>query len=196
VKIGVLALQGAFREHADVLDALGAEVAEVRRPEHLSGLDALVLPGGESTTIGKLLDTSCVREPLVGLVRDGMPVLATCAGVILLATSVVGGRADQVPLGLCDLRVRRNGYGRQRESFEAPLEVAGLSGGLFPGVFIRAPVIEAVGERVEVLATLDGVPVLVRDGAVVGATFHPELSGDLRLHQQFLGALGAPDRRR
>jgi 5'-phosphate synthase pdxT subunit len=190
VKIGVLALQGAFREHAELLDALGADVGEVRRPEHLSGVDALVLPGGESTTIGKLLETSGLRDPLVALVTDGMPVLATCAGVILLATEIADGRADQTPLGLLDGRVRRNGYGRQRESFEAPLAVAGLPGGAFPGVFIRAPVIEAVGERVEVLATLDGTPVLVRDGAILGATFHPELSGDLRLHELFLGALG------
>jgi 5'-phosphate synthase pdxT subunit len=186
MKAGVLALQGAFREHREVLDALGVECVEVRVPEHLSGIDALVLPGGESTTMTRLLETSGLREPVVQLLHDGLPTLGTCAGLILLATSVRDGRADQKPLGVVDVAVRRNGYGRQRDSFETALEIEDLGAPAFPGVFIRAPVVEAVGRDVEVLAQHDGLPVLVRDGVVWGSTFHPELSGDLRVHQLFL----------
>jgi 5'-phosphate synthase pdxT subunit len=191
VKAGLLALQGAFREHREVLDALGVGSVEVRRPEHLAGVDVLVLPGGESTTMTRLLDTSGLRAPLVNRLREGMPALGTCAGLILLATEVLDGRPDQVPLGVLDVTVRRNGYGRQRESFETGLAVTGLPGGPFCGVFIRAPVIERVGGDVEVLAECGGTPVLVRCGTVWGATFHPELSGDLRVHQRFLQEVGA-----
>jgi pyridoxal 5'-phosphate synthase pdxT subunit len=190
VKVGVLALQGAFREHAEALDALGGDVALVRRPEHLAGIDAIFLPGGESTTIDKLLDTSELRAPLQARLRDGLPAFATCAGLIVLAREVVDGRPDQVPLGLLDVTVRRNGYGRQRESFEAPLAVDGLVGGPLPGVFIRAPVVEQAGDAVEALARLDGHVVLGRQAAIWFASFHPELSGDLRLHQQFLADVG------
>ena len=186
MKLGVLALQGAFREHREVFDALGVGCVEVRLPEHLGGIDALVLPGGESTTMTRLLETSGLREPLAELVRDGLPTFGTCAGLILLANEVLDGRADQVPLALLDVTVRRNGYGRQRDSFEAPLSVAGVTGPVFPGVFIRAPVVEAVGDGVEILAEHNGTPVLVRNAQVWGATFHPELSGDLRVHQLFL----------
>ena len=186
MKVGVLALQGAFREHREVLDALGIECVEVRVPEHLGGLDALILPGGESTTMTRLLDTSGLREPLTGMLRDGLPALGTCAGLILMAREVLDGRADQVPLGALDVTVRRNAYGRQRDSFEAELDVTGIAGPSFPGVFIRAPVVERVGGQVEVLAEYANEPVLVRDGVVWGSTFHPELSGDLRVHQQFL----------
>ena len=186
MKVGVLALQGAFREHREVLDALGMECVEVRVPEHLGGIDALILPGGESTTMTRLLDTSGLREPLTGLLRDGLPALGTCAGLILLAVEVLDGRADQVPLGVLDVTVRRNAYGRQRDSFEADLAVDGITGPSFPGVFIRAPVVERIGDDVEVLAEYGGEPVLVRGGAVWGSTFHPELSGDLRVHQRFL----------
>jgi len=186
VKLGVLALQGAFREHREVLDALGIECVEVRVPQHLGGVDALILPGGESTTMTRLLDTSGLREPLTGLLRDGLPALGTCAGLILMATDVLDGRADQVPLGVLDVTVRRNAYGRQRDSFEADLDVDGLAGPSFPGVFIRSPVVERIGTRIEVLAEYAGEPVLVRGGAVWGSTFHPELSGDLRVHQRFL----------
>jgi pyridoxal 5'-phosphate synthase pdxT subunit len=185
MKVGVLALQGAFREHAEALDALGADVTLVRRPEHLAGVDAIVLPGGESTTQDKLLDTSELRAPLTDALRGGLPALATCAGLILLAADVLDGRADQRPLGLVDVSVRRNGYGRQVMSFEAPLTVTGLDAP-FTGVFIRAPRIERVGDRVDVLAAHDGVPVLVQSGAITGACFHPELAGDLRLHERFL----------
>ncbi len=190
-KVGVLALQGAFREHREVLEALAVPTVEVRVAEHLSGVDALVIPGGESTTMTRLLDTSGLRAPLEARLRDGMPAFGTCAGLILLATEVRDGRPDQVPLGALGVTVRRNGYGRQRDSFETGLAVAGLTGAPFPGVFIRAPVIEAVGDDVDVLAAHDGHPVLVRQGQVWGATFHPELSGDLRVHQQFVQSISA-----
>jgi 5'-phosphate synthase pdxT subunit len=190
VKIGVLALQGAFREHAEAFGALGADVSPVKRPEQLAGVDAIVLPGGESTTIDKLLDSSELRTPLHARLRDGLPAFATCAGLILCAREVVDGRADQAPLALLDVTVRRNGYGRQRESFEAALTVRDLAGGPFPGVFIRAPVVERVGAAVEVAAELDGVPVLGRQAAIWFASFHPELARDLRLHQRFLNSLG------
>jgi 5'-phosphate synthase pdxT subunit len=186
MKVGVLALQGAFREHREVLDALGVEAIDVRTPAELGALDALILPGGESTTMSKLLDSSEVRAPLAELLADGLPVLGTCAGMILLARDVVDGRPDQESFGAIDVAVRRNAYGRQRDSFEADLAVDGIAGRPFPGVFIRAPRIESVGERVDVLAQHDDVPVLARQGAVVVASFHPELSGDLRLHEWFL----------
>jgi pyridoxal 5'-phosphate synthase pdxT subunit len=190
MKVGVLALQGAFREHREVLDALGVEAVEVRTSAQLGALDAMILPGGESTTVSQLLDSSDVREPLAELLTDGFPVLGTCAGMILLARDVVDGRPDQRSFGAIDVAVRRNAYGRQRDSFEAPLDVDGLAGGPFPGVFIRAPRIESVGERVEVLAAHEDVPVLARQGAVVVSSFHPELSGDLRLHEWFLSESG------
>jgi 5'-phosphate synthase pdxT subunit len=186
VKVGVLALQGAFREHREVLDALGVEAVEVRTAEPLGALDALILPGGESTTMSKLLDTAGLRAPLTELLADGLPVLGTCAGMILLAREVVDGRPDQRPFGVIDVAVRRNAYGRQRDSFEADLDVAALAGGPFPGVFIRAPRIESVGDDVDVLARHDDHAVLARHGRVWVASFHPELSGDLRLHEQFL----------
>jgi pyridoxal 5'-phosphate synthase pdxT subunit len=186
VKVGVLALQGAFREQAEAFDALGAEVTLVKAPEHLAGVDAIVLPGGESTTVDKLLDSSGLRTPLRDVLRDGMPALAVCAGLIVLAAEVVDGRADQQPLGVVDVTVRRNGYGRQRDSFEADLEIAELPSGSFSGVFIRAPVIERVGKDVEVLASYDDAAVLGRQGGILFATFHPELSGDLRVHELFL----------
>jgi pyridoxal 5'-phosphate synthase pdxT subunit len=190
MKLGVLALQGAFREHAEALSALGADVTLVKRPQHLAGLDAIVLPGGESTTIDKLLDSSALRAPLAARLRDGLPAFATCAGLILCAADVVDGRPDQEPLRVLDVTVRRNGYGRQRESFEVPLAVRDLPGGAFTGVFIRAPVVERAGPDVDVLAEYDGTPVLGRQGHIWFAVFHPELSGDLRLHQRFVSELG------
>jgi len=186
VKPGVLALQGAFREHVELLDGFDVEAVELRVPDDLAGIDSLILPGGESTTISKLLVTSGLFEPLRAALHDGMPVLATCAGLILIARQVLDGRPDQVGFDLLDASVRRNAYGSQQQSFESPIAIAGLPGGAFPGVFIRAPVIESVGTDVDVLATHDDHPVLVRSGPVWGATFHPELSGDLRIHQQFL----------
>jgi 5'-phosphate synthase pdxT subunit len=182
----VLALQGAFREHREVLDALGVDAVEVRTPEGLAGLDALVIPGGESTTMQRLLTTSGLRAPLEEALADGLAVLGTCAGAIVLAREVLDGRADQVPLGVIDIVTRRNAYGRQRDSFEADLTIAGLPGAPFPGVFIRAPAIERVGETVEVLAEHNGRPVLAREARVWVTTFHPELARDLRLHERFL----------
>ena len=186
MKAGVLALQGAFREHREMLEELGVDVCEVRAPHELDAVDVLVLPGGESTTITRLLDTSGLRAPLVARLEAGMPAFGTCAGLILLASAVVDGRDDQAPLGVLDVAARRNAYGRQAQSFESPLEVAGLTGGPFVGVFIRAPVVEAVGDRVEVLARHADRPVLVRQGPIWASTFHPELTGDFRIHQQFL----------
>jgi 5'-phosphate synthase pdxT subunit len=186
MKIGVLSLQGAFREHREVLDALGVESIELRTAEPLGAIDALIMPGGESTTMSRLLDTSGMRDALGARLRDGMPVLGTCAGMILLARDVLDGRPDQESFASIDIAVRRNGYGRQRDSFEAPLVVRGLTGEPFPGVFIRAPRVERVGDAVEVLASLDDVPVLLRQDSVWVSSFHPELSGDLRLHQRFL----------
>jgi 5'-phosphate synthase pdxT subunit len=186
VKPGVLALQGAFREHVELLEGFDVEAVELRVPDDLAGIDSLILPGGESTTISRLLVTSGLFEPLRAALHDGMPVLATCAGLILIARQVLDGRPDQVGFDLLDAQVRRNAYGSQQQSFESPIAIAGLAGGAFPGVFIRAPVVESVGPDVDVLATHDDHPVLVRSGPVWGATFHPELSGDLRIHQQFL----------
>jgi 5'-phosphate synthase pdxT subunit len=185
-KVGVLALQGAVERHADVLEALGAEAVLVRTPDGLAGIEAIVLPGGESTTMSRLLSTSGLFDPLAERLAEGMPALGTCAGMILLAAEVLDGRPDQRSFGAIDIAVRRNAFGRQVNSFEANLQVTGLAGGDFPGVFIRAPAVERVGEGVEVLARVDGRPVLCRQGAVLVAAFHPELSGDLRLHQAFL----------
>ncbi len=195
-KIGVLSLQGAYRRHADVLTALGAEPVDVRTPEALAGVDALVIPGGESTTMSFLLDSSGLRGPLTERLRDGLPALGTCAGMIMLATEVLDGRPDQESLGVVDITVRRNAFGRQRESFEADLDIAGMAGGAFPAVFIRAPYVERVGEGVDVDAYIDAErsgehqgtrhPVLCRSGAITVCSFHPELSNDLRLHQRFL----------
>ncbi len=188
-KLGVLALQGSFREHREALSALSADVVEVRGPNQLDAVDAVVLPGGESTAMSKLLDSSGLRDPLADRLRDGLPVLGTCAGLILLARDVLDARPDQHGFEMLDVSVRRNGYGRQRDSFEAPLGLDGCPGGAFPGVFIRAPVIERVGADVAVLASHDGLPVLVRSGPVWAASFHPELSGDLRIHEWFLRSL-------
>jgi 5'-phosphate synthase pdxT subunit len=191
VKVGILALQGASARHAEALGALGAHPVDVRVPEDLSGVDALVIPGGESTTISRLLDTSGLFDAVAGRLADDMPAFGTCAGMILLAADVIDGRPDQRTFGAVDVAVRRNAFGRQVDSFETRLDVAGLAGGAFPATFIRAPVVDRVGERVEVLATVDGPeggrrPVLCRQGPVLVAAFHPELSDDLRLHQFFL----------
>jgi 5'-phosphate synthase pdxT subunit len=191
VKCGVLALQGAFREHREVLDDLGVDAVEVREPHELDAVDLLFLPGGESTTMSKLLDTSGLRAPVAARLAAAMPVFGTCAGLILLAREVVDGRPDQRSFGVLDVRARRNAYGRQAESFEAPLDVEGLRGGPFPGVFIRAPGVDAVGPDVDVLASHEGRPVLVRHGVVWASSFHPELAHDLRIHQWFLREVGA-----
>jgi len=185
-KVGVLALQGASQRHVEVLTALGALAVEIRTPQDLWGVEGLILPGGESTTMSKLLDLSGLFEPVAERLAAGMPAFGTCAGLILLARNVLDGRADQRSFGVLDVAVRRNGFGRQVESFETELHVDGLGGGGFPAVFIRAPVIERVGEGIEVLSRVDGHPVLCRQGSILAAAFHPELSDDLRLHQLFL----------
>lgn len=185
-RVGVLALQGATARHADALVALGAEAVLVRTPEDLADLDGIVVPGGESTTISHLLDTSGLRDPLAERLEDGLPAFGTCAGMILLATDVLDGRDDQRSFGAIDIGVRRNAFGRQRDSFEADLTVAGLEGGPLHAVFIRAPVVARVGEDVEVLASVDAGPVLCRSGAIMVCSFHPELGDDRRLHATFL----------
>ncbi|MHB1905569.1 MAG: pyridoxal 5'-phosphate synthase glutaminase subunit PdxT [Acidimicrobiales bacterium] len=189
--VGVLALQGDVREHLATLSVLGVESARVRTPAELDAVDALVLPGGESTAIAHLLVTSGLREPLGERLDGGMAVLGTCAGLILLAREVLDGRADQWGYGALEVAVRRNGYGRQIASFEAPLELA--DGSSVPGVFIRAPRILSCGARVEVLATYAHAggtdPVLVRQGPVWGASFHPELTADTTVHRLFVESL-------
>jgi 5'-phosphate synthase pdxT subunit len=187
-RIGVLALQGAVRPHAEVLRALGVEPVEVRVPADLVDVDGLVLPGGESTTMSFLLDSSGLRVPVAERLADGMPAFGTCAGMILLASEVLDGRPDQRSFGVIDLTVRRNAFGRQRDSFEADLEIAGLDRP-FHAVFIRAPFVERVGPGVEVLAEVGGHPVLCRSGAILVGAFHPELSGDGRLHELFLDSV-------
>jgi 5'-phosphate synthase pdxT subunit len=185
MKVGVLALQGAFARHIQVLGGLGAATTEVRTTADLLEVDALVLPGGESTTMSMLLDSSGLHDAVADRIISGMPVLGTCAGMILLARHVADGRPDQRSFAAIEIDVLRNGYGRQVDSFEADLDVTGLDEP-FHGVFIRAPVVEWVGDGVEVLGTVDGRPVLCRQGAVVVASFHPEMSGDGRIHGWFL----------
>jgi 5'-phosphate synthase pdxT subunit len=188
VKVGVLALQGDVREHRSALEALGAHVVEVRTADDLAGIDGLVLPGGESTTISMLLASSGLFDPVADRLHDGMPAFGTCAGMILLARDVLDGRPDQRSFGVVDIAVRRNAFGRQVDSFETRLDVAGVDSPV-DAVFIRAPFVESVGPGVEVLAEVDGHPVLVRHGSHYAAAFHPELSDDLRVHQLFLGGL-------
>jgi 5'-phosphate synthase pdxT subunit len=185
VKVGVLALQGAFAAHSHVLAELGAQPVEVRDPADLASIDALVMPGGESTTMSLLLETSGLFDPLAERLREGMPALGTCAGMILLARDALDGRADQRTFGVIDITVRRNGYGRQRDSFETDLEITGLEVP-FHAVFIRAPVVERTGHGVDVSATVESHPVLCRQGSITVAAFHPELSGDNRIHERFL----------
>jgi len=182
LKIGVLAVQGNFREHVNVLGRLGARASEVRKPHQLDGLDGLVIPGGESTAIGKLV-RAFELEPAILAFKGA--IFGTCAGMILLARDAVDATSDQPPLGMIDIVVRRNAYGRQVHSFETDLELAGETQPL-RAVFIRAPWIEEAGEGVEVLAKVEGHPVLVREGRILVAAFHPELTDDTRIHELFL----------
>lgn len=195
--MGVLALQGDVREHAAALRTAGAEPVPVRRPGELDGLDGLVLPGGESTTIGRLLDLAGLLGPLRDLLAAGLPVYGSCAGMILLARDVVGqspeGRLDQPTLGVLDVTVRRNAFGTQVDSFETDLQLAGIGG--VHAVFIRAPWVERIGDGVQVLARMPGRPgagaaagkvVAVRQGRVLATSFHPELSSDGRVHKLFM----------
>ncbi|MGQ0837467.1 pyridoxal 5'-phosphate synthase glutaminase subunit PdxT [Actinokineospora sp.] len=193
--IGVLALQGDVREHTAALTAGGARVLPVRRESELSEVDGLVLPGGESTTMSRLLETFGLLAPLRARIADGMPAYGSCAGMILLAEKVLDGRPDQHQLGGLDLIVRRNAFGRQVDSFEADLDFAGVDGGPVHAVFIRAPWVESSSPAVRVLATVPettaagaaaGRIVAVRQGAVLATAFHPELTGDLRVHRLFV----------
>ena len=182
--IGVLALQGDFREHAARIESVGARAVQVRRPAHLDGLDGLILPGGESTTIARLLLACDLHAPIQALGRDGFPLWGTCAGAILLADDVPD--LDRPTLALFPMTVRRNAYGRQVDSFEADLPAPALGGPPLRAIFIRAPRIRRVGAGVETLLALDGEPVAVRHAALLATTFHPELSADTRLLRYFL----------
>jgi pyridoxal 5'-phosphate synthase pdxT subunit len=188
--IGVLALQGAFREHCAAVRRLGHEAVEVRNPADLAGVDALIIPGGESTTMDKLLDWTHLREPLAERLEQGMPAFGTCAGLIVLAQSAVDGLPEQRPLGAIDIVAQRNGFGRQVHSFEAPVHLVGEDDDM-PGVFIRAPRIVETGDGVEVIATMGEEPVAAASGTIMVATFHPELTGDDRLHRRFLERVAA-----
>ncbi len=190
--IGVLALQGDVREHLTVLGGLGATARPVRRPSELAELDGIVIPGGESTTICRLLDVFELREPLRERLADGLPAFGSCAGMIVLASEILDGRPDQRPLGALDITVRRNAFGRQVDSFETDLDVAGLPGAVH-AVFIRAPWVERTGPEVGVLATVGEHPVAVRQGSVLATSFHPEVSGDDRLHALFLRIVSGVD---
>ena len=185
LRIGVLALQGDVREHARALRDSGVEVSEVRRPTELAAIDGLVLPGGESTTMGKLATAFGLLEPLQLAVKDGLSVYGSCAGMILLAREVLDGTAGQPTIGGLDVAVRRNAFGRQVDSFEAEIEMAGVDGGPVSGVFIRAPWVESAGDGVEVLGSHAGRIVAVRQGNVLATSFHPELTGDRRVHGLF-----------
>jgi pyridoxal 5'-phosphate synthase pdxT subunit len=201
--VGVLALQGDVREHLSALTDCGVLAVPVRRAAELDAVDALVLPGGESTTMSRLLETFELLEPLRDRIADGMPAYGSCAGMILLARQVLDGRADQRQLGGLDVVVRRNAFGRQVDSFETDLSLVGLAGGPVHAVFIRAPWVESVGPDVEVLATVPRQPeagaaegriVAVRQGMVLATAFHPELTGDGRVHRLFCDLVRGGDR--
>ncbi len=192
MRIGVLALQGAFREHLDVFRGLGLEAVPVRLPSDLAGLSALVLPGGESTTMRRLIERWGLRGPILEMARQGAPIFGTCAGMILLSKEIVDGEEPVLPL--LDVSVKRNAFGRQLDSFEADLQVPMLGDAPVHGVFIRAPVIDRVGDGVDVLARLDdGRVVAVRERNVVATAFHPELAGEARFHRVIATMAGAFD---
>jgi pyridoxal 5'-phosphate synthase pdxT subunit len=186
-RVGVLALQGDVREHAALLEGLGAEVALVRRPDELEAVDGLVIPGGESSVIDKLSRLFGMQEPIRAAIRRGMPMLGTCAGLIMLADRLVDAIDGQESFGGLDVTVRRNAFGRQVESFEADLDVPALGGEPVHAAFIRGPVVESVGPAASVLASLDdGRVVAVEQGALLGLSFHPEITGETRFHRRFL----------
>ncbi len=192
-KIGVLALQGAFAEHVSVFNLLGTDTRLVRLPEHLEGLDGLVIPGGESTTLRKLMASYGVAPLLADLIAQGLPVFGTCAGLIVLAKRIVGQNGQS--FGPMDIDVRRNGFGRQVDSFETDIAAPALGETPFHAIFIRAPLIVSVGAGVEVLASLpDGTPVSARQGHLLVSAFHPELTDDLRFHRYFLDIVGRRDK--
>jgi 5'-phosphate synthase pdxT subunit len=195
LKIGVLAVQGDFIEHIAILRKLGVDGREVRLPEQLEELDGLIIPGGESTTLSRLMSIYHLREPVARMARQGKTVWGTCAGMIMMAQEIT--EEDPVPLQIMDIGVQRNAFGRQVDSFEQDLEIAGFDGPPFHAIFIRAPVIIRLGDGVTALGQLpDGRPVAVRQGNLMATSFHPELTGDLRFHRRFLDlaaqALGGP----
>ena len=194
MKIGVLALQGAFIEHINTMRQLGVEALPVRLPGELNSLDGLIIPGGESTSIMNLMRSFNLAQPLRELAQAGLPILGTCAGMICLAKRVSNSSQSNIePLALMDMEIRRNAFGRQVDSFETELLVPSLGKEPFPGVFIRAPVIEKAGLPVEILARLpNGVAVAARQGKLVATAFHPELTNDLRFHRYFLEIAAAP----
>ena len=185
MKVGVLALQGAFKLHVQALKRLGVEAIEVRTLENFEASQALIIPGGESTTMSFLLESSGIFAAVQARSINGMPILGTCAGMILLSSKITDGRNDQKPLKLIDIEVRRNGYGRQIDSFESDLMIKGFEN-FFKGVFIRAPLVESVGENVDVLAELNGQPIMCRQESTIVTSFHPELADDDRIHAEFL----------
>jgi pyridoxal 5'-phosphate synthase pdxT subunit len=187
---GVLALQGASREHLQALRACGVEAIGVRTPEEVRAVEGLIIPGGESTTIGKLMVRYGLLEPMQELAASGRPLLGTCAGMILMAKTIEDGIPGQPSLGAIDIAVQRNAFGRQVDSFECDLEFAGVTGGPARAVFIRAPIIKSVGPEVEVLARHDGQVVAARQGNRLVLSFHPELTDDRRIHQYFLAMQG------
>jgi pyridoxal 5'-phosphate synthase pdxT subunit len=184
MKIGVLALQGAFQEHQEMLEQLGAETVLVKKPEHLEGIDGLVVPGGESTTMGKLLREYNLLDPIRAMGQQGMPVFGTCAGMIVMAKAIQG--ADEPHLALMDVEVNRNSFGRQINSFETDLDIPAIGDEPFPAVFIRAPHITRVGDNVKVLSTYEDRVVAAQQGNLLALSFHPELTGDNRIHKYFL----------
>ena len=186
LRVGVLALQGDVQEHLLAVRGCGAEASTVRTPDELASVDALILPGGESTTMSRLLKVFDLEMPLRERLADGMPTLSTCAGLILMSREVLDGRPDQIALGILDVSVRRNGYGRQVESFEADIPIAPLGVAPFRAVFIRAPLIEEAGPDADVIASFGNNPVAVAQGPHIGLCFHPEMTDDLRVHQLFL----------
>ena len=191
MNIGVLAVQGDFAEHCHVLRSVGVAATEVRLPQHLEGLDGLIIPGGESTTLSRLMSLYDLREPVENMAKRGKAVWGTCAGMIMLANEIT--EEDPVPMGLIDVGVQRNAFGRQVDSFEQDLHIAALGDREYHAIFIRAPVIIRVGDAVDVLAALpDGRPVAVRQGNMMATSFHPELTADARIHRYFVSLAGGP----
>ena len=189
-RVGVLALQGDFREHIAVLSGLGADAVPVRRPEELAAIDGLVIPGGESSVMDKLSRAFGLADPLREAIAGGLPVYGTCAGLIMLADTIVDGIAGQQSLGGLDVAVRRNAFGSQVDSFETDLDIPAIGGEPMHAVFIRAPIVESVGERATALARVaDGRVVAVEQGNLLGTSFHPEMTGDTRFHEYFLRKL-------
>jgi 5'-phosphate synthase pdxT subunit len=191
--VGVLALQGDVREHLVALAGLGVMARPIRRRAELDDLDGIVIPGGESTTICRLLDVFELRAPLAARLAGGLPAFGSCAGMIVLSSQILDGREDQLPLNAIDIVVRRNAFGRQVDSFETDLDVGGIAGPALRAVFIRAPWVERIGAGVEVLASVNGHPVAVRQGAVLATSFHPEVAGDDRLHALFVQIIASAD---